>query len=396
MIQMQYKIICSLFTAVMVALPLGAETIGEYLSEVEISNPGLKIASVNADAVRAELSAENTLEPLSIEYSPFFRKGVGGVASSELIVQQEFDFPSLYKARGKEADARAQSALSEGKQSRREILLAAKTAYLDLVYARGMRKLAAERLDASENILALVGKQRDAGVTTSLDINRAEMEMMTAEAAFRRAEGEVSKAEKIASAFIPAGMKSPDYVSYPQLPVLLADNDSLVASLIDFDPVLQTGKCDILAEEEALKVASRSLLPKFAVGYRCNTEEKEVSNGFLVGINLPLYSGKGGVKAARARKAAKQLESETIRMQLHGELSGLNSECYFLQKALGAYDLDVMKESLKLMMKGVEMRHIPLQDYYTQTSVIYDKIEEYLELEHSLQLSVATLFSNTL
>ena len=38
-------------------------------------------------------------EELSVEYSPFFAKGIDGMASSELVVTQGFDFPTLHAAR---------------------------------------------------------------------------------------------------------------------------------------------------------------------------------------------------------------------------------------------------------------------------------------------------------
>ncbi|MDE7085998.1 MAG: hypothetical protein K2O48_04850 [Prevotella sp.] len=82
------------------AAPTDIETI---IASVEANNTLLKAVRSGNAATVAEVKSENTIGETSVEYSPFFRKGVGGTASSELIVSQEFDFPTVYGARSKSA-----------------------------------------------------------------------------------------------------------------------------------------------------------------------------------------------------------------------------------------------------------------------------------------------------
>lgn len=91
------------------------------------------------------LKAENSLDYPSIEYSPFFRRGASGVASSEMVVSQEFDFPTLYAARGKSGKLQ-RNVLDKGlDSSRRDILLNAKLTCLELIYLDRQKEILAER-----------------------------------------------------------------------------------------------------------------------------------------------------------------------------------------------------------------------------------------------------------
>ena len=61
-----------------------------------------------------------------MEYSPFYTRGITGMSSSELVVTQGFDFPTLYGARRKSGKVK-QEALDRRYQAvRRDILLQAK------------------------------------------------------------------------------------------------------------------------------------------------------------------------------------------------------------------------------------------------------------------------------
>ena len=66
---------------------------GDVLKEIEKGNLELQAKKLANSATVYDLAAENMPDAPSVEYSPFFHKGVSGVSSSELVVSQEFDFP---------------------------------------------------------------------------------------------------------------------------------------------------------------------------------------------------------------------------------------------------------------------------------------------------------------
>ena len=79
----------------------GAQGIDEILQQIARNNPQLHAQDKARNAEKIELKTSNNLERTAVSYSPFFANGVQGIASSELVVSQDFDFPTLYAGRNK-------------------------------------------------------------------------------------------------------------------------------------------------------------------------------------------------------------------------------------------------------------------------------------------------------
>lgn len=65
-----------------------AQDINAVLKSVEQNNMELKALLKGNEAADIENKSQNTLEDLSIEYSPFFQSETSGIASSELVITQ--------------------------------------------------------------------------------------------------------------------------------------------------------------------------------------------------------------------------------------------------------------------------------------------------------------------
>ena len=65
-----------------------AQKIEEVLQSVEQNNKELQAVFHSTEAAKMEMQTQNNLEDPSVEYSPFFAKGIDGMASSELVVTQ--------------------------------------------------------------------------------------------------------------------------------------------------------------------------------------------------------------------------------------------------------------------------------------------------------------------
>ena len=122
-----------------------AQDIDAVLKSVEQNNVELKAMQKGNEATGLEIKSANTLEDLSIEYSPFYQSGVRGMASSELVVTQGFDFPTLYGARKKAGELRRNVLDMQYRAARRDILLAAKKLCLDIVGYNKQKQLLKER-----------------------------------------------------------------------------------------------------------------------------------------------------------------------------------------------------------------------------------------------------------
>ena len=107
----------TLAIACFAVVPMQAQTIDDVLRQVEQNNKELQAQTHATLASKLEVQAENNLEDPSVEYSPFYTRGITGMSSSELVVTQGFDFPTLYGARRKSGKVK-QEALDRRYHSR--------------------------------------------------------------------------------------------------------------------------------------------------------------------------------------------------------------------------------------------------------------------------------------
>ena len=102
------------------------------------------------------------------------------------------------------------------------------------------------------------------------------------------------------------------------------------------------------------------------------------------------------MKASRARHVAAQLNLDNTRLQVESEAEQQLQELQRLHKAIGIYDLDLLRQSLLLLKKAVMAGSMSLVDYYTEADRIYQKWQTYLTLENQYHNLWATLNRNSL
>ena len=113
-----------------------AQDIEQILSQVAANNIQLQALQKSQEADLHQLKSQSNLEGTEIEYSPFYTSGVSGMASSELVVSQGFQFPTLYAARRKYRQTASTQMDSEKLALKQEILLQARLLCLQIIYLR--------------------------------------------------------------------------------------------------------------------------------------------------------------------------------------------------------------------------------------------------------------------
>lgn len=383
--------------ALILSLPafVAAQGIDSVLSAIETNNIQLKAMRAEINAATHELKAENSLDGPSIEYSPFFRRGTSGVASSEMVVSQEFDFPTLYAARGKSGKLQ-RNVLDKGlDSSRRDILLNAKLTCLQLVYLHRQKEILAEREAVAVELQKLFGKRFDEGEVNILEVNRVKIENMEVLAAVAENRAAISRALSALTALNGDIPVEPGEISYPEVPLWLISDEG-APSLTENDTELKAAHASVEAARQEINVSRQGWLPKITLGYRRNTELDEASNGFLVGVSVPIFSNSSKVKAAKSRLVASQLNMDDTRARIANEVTSSLAELKSLHSVIGLYDLPLMKKTLALMKKSVELGNMSVIDFYIESDKIYSKIQDYLSLENRYHTIAATLLKNEL
>ena len=372
-----------------------AQAIDEVLRNIERNNKELQASAKDAEAARMEVQTQNNLEDPSVEYSPFYTKGISGMSSSELVVSQSFDFPTLYAARHSSGKLQKEVVDRQYQVERRELLLSAKNLCLDLIMLNKQQAMLSLRKKNAGDLLTLFDerlKQGDAGV---LDINKIKMELMNVqtEVAQNNAAHRTALQKLLAmNGNLPIEFSASEY---PQTKAPVG-YDELYDEVVATDATLQMADASARAAEKNVSVQRQNWLPKLEVGYRRNTSIDEKSNGFLIGGSLPLFSNRKKNKIARAQAVSARLRLDDVRLQTEADVQSRYNELRQLDEAMRVYDVTLMTNTLSLLKEAVTEGQISVIDYYTEADNVYNKLMAYYEVENRYQKLLAEIYKNRL
>ncbi len=389
---MKYTILS--IVALLAAASAQAQTIDDVMRSVEQNNVELKAAKKGNEAATLEAKQVNNLEGLSVEYSPFFNKAVGGIASSELVVSQGFDFPTLYGARKKANRLQQDVRDMEYETARRDILLQAKNFCLDLIFISKQKAVLDERRKNADELLATFTEKYEQGDATSIELNKVKMERMALEAELVQAETARAAALSGLQALNGGEEISLTATEYPAAPA--EGYEAVYERAVAADRTVMAAEAAVRAAEQDVKVNRQGWIPKIEIGYRRNTDGDDASHGFLIGGSIPLFANKNKVKTAKAKQAEAKMRQADARIKAEGSVRALITEMRRLRAAAGAYDLPLMRETLALLRTAVDNGEMSVTDYYTEADKIYLNMQSYLEVERQYQGVVADVMKNEL
>lgn len=371
-----------------------AQDINAVLKSIEQNNVELKALQKGNEAASIEIKSQNTLEDLSIEYSPFFQSKVSGIASSELVITQGFDFPTLYGARKKAGKLQRNVLDMQYQTARRDILLNAKKLCLDIINYNKQKQLLQERRKNADELLAMFKVKFDNGEATSLELNKIKLDRMNLETELVQADTKHANALQQLQA-LNGGL--PIEVNMTEYPAVPADNDqTMYEKAVATDWNVRTAQASVLAAEQDVKVNKQSWIPKLEIGYRRNTDGDMASNGFLVGGSIPLFSSKNKVKIAKARQSEAVMQHANARINAENSARALVNQMKQLKASVDAYDVPLMRQTLKLLRTAVENGEISVTDYYVEAESIYKNMTTYMDIERQYQDVVTEIYKNEL
>lgn len=372
-----------------------AQTIEEVLAQIEQNNKELQAQRQNTLASKLEVQTENNLEDPSVEYSPFYTRGITGMSSSELVVTQGFDFPTLYAARRQSGKWKQEALDRQQQMVRRDILLNAKNLCFDLIMLNQQQALLAARAKNADELLALFEKRLQEGDAGVLEVNKIKMERMSVqtEVAQNNAAHRTALQQLLAmNGNLPLEFSADEYPRVEEL----NDYNALYDEVMSTDATLLAADANARAAEKELKVNRQSWLPKIEVGYRRNTSLDEKSNGFLIGGSFPLFSNRKKGKIARAQAAGAKLQMENARLQAEAQVQSRYNEVCQLREAMRAYDVVLMHKTLALLNEAVKAGQLSIIEFYTEADNIYRNLQAYIELENQYQKLMADIYKNRL
>lgn len=371
-----------------------AQDINSVLKSVEQNNMELKALLKGNEAADIENKSQNTLEDLSIEYSPFFQSETSGIASSELVITQGFDFPTLYGARKKAGQLQRNVLDMQYQTARRDILVNAKKLCLDIINYNKQKQLLQERRKNADELLAMFELKFKNGDATSLELNKIKLDRMNLETELVQADTKHANAMQQLQALNGGLPIEVNMTEYPQAPA--DDEVTMYEKAVATDWTVRTAQASVLAAEQDVKVNKQSWIPKFEIGYRRNTEGDNASNGFLIGGSIPLFSSKNKVKIAKARQTEAVMQHANARINAESSARTMINQMKQLKASADAYDVPLMRQTLKLLRTAVENGGISVTEYYVEADNIYKNMITYMDIERQYQDALTEIYKNEL
>ena len=370
-------------------------SVDDVLKQIAQNNLTLKALQHDNEADVLDIKAENSLDGLSVEYSPFFRSGYSGVAESELVVSQEIQFPTKYADRNKQAMMQKSVGGKMYEKNRRDILLEAEQLCIDVIRLNKTLAMLDQRLKNSETLHQMYDKRMAAGDANILEVNKVKLDCMEVQTMVSEAQNERMLLLQQLQQLNGGKPVTIDSEKFPEFQPI-KDFESYKALYLASDADIQMAETMLKSADMNVKMQKRGWLPNISFGYRRNTEQKEGVNGLMVGVSFPLYSNSKRIKAARERRQSAELQVEQARKDAESQLQSGYQQLVGLQQVLDHSDVKMMQESIVLFSKALQHGEINALDYYTEVNSIYEKLQRHIDIHCQSAKLHAVLHKNEL
>lgn len=370
-------------------------SVDDVLKQIAQNNLTLRALQHDNEADVLDIKAENSLNGLSVEYSPFFRSGYSGVAESELVVSQEIQFPTKYADRNKQAKMLKSVGGKMYEKNRRDILFEAEQLCLDIIRLNMTMTMLDQRLKNSETLHQMYDKRMAAGDANILEVNKVKLDCMEVQTMVSEAQNERMLLLQQLQQLNGGKPVTIDSEKFPEFQPI-KDFESYKALYLASDADIQMAETMLKSADMNVKMQKREWLPNISFGYRRNTEQKEGVNGLMVGVSFPLYSNSQRIKAARERRKSAELQVEQARKDAESQLQSGYQQLVGLQQVLDHSDVKMMQESIVLFSKALQHGEINALDYYTEVNSIYEKLQRHIDIHCQSAKLHAVLHKNEL
>jgi len=277
-----------------------ALTLDAAVQLARAQHPALQAAREDVTAAIANLRGARMPRNPEIIVTP----GVLGPAGSDefLSIAQSLELNGARAARARAAGGQVQAATADQQVTEREVLLAVRTAYWDLLQAQAISAADAENVGHAEALLDAAKKQVELGNEPTAHAMKVEVELARARQQLARSRADAAQAAAALNTAMGRDPSTPLTLAETLTVPSLAFDDAALYRLAETSrPEIareQAYHAVIRADIEAARAARR---PDVTVQVR--QEEWAGDGGVGVGISLPLVDW-GSAKAERRRAEA--------------------------------------------------------------------------------------------
>lgn len=365
--------------------------IDNVLRSIELNNKTLQAGQRLNESQKLEARTGNYLANPTIELNQLWADHSTGGNANELAVVQSFDFPTVYANKNKLAKLKSATADKQYAATRQQILLKARQTCQEIIFLRKQKQLLDNRLKNAEHLEVLYNQRLSNGDANQLELNKIQLEKINARNASRRNQVALRAQLEQLQALNggqPLAFTDEEYGTTGSLP----DFPQLENEYLTADPGLNSLIHEAESAQREIKVSRALTLPKFDLGYRHNGGSEEKMNGFRIGMSIPLWENKNTVKQAKAQAEYATLNVEDNIQNLKTTLQELYQQTQALELTKNEYTHTLTSQrNEELLNKALEAGQISMIDYFVEITILYDSIQNYLDVEKEYHNLLAQL-----
>ena len=264
---------------------------------------------------------------------------------------------------------------------------------MDLIFLNQQKDLLDIRRENAEQLAVLYQQRLEQGDANILETNKIELELLNVRNEARMNEtARVNKLRELEMLNGGIAVQLTDTVyEAVELPLSFA---GLRQEILENDRRLLSMQSAKAVSSRQISVSKTMGLPSFELGYRMNPSSGgDRFNGFLVGISIPLFSNRNNVKQAKAQRLYTDLQLESVTTLVENELLQLYNQSVALKTSIDEYG-EVLKSQNNLMLlnKAIQAGQISMIEYFVEVTMLYQSIQNHLQLQNEYQKVMAQLY----
>ncbi|MDR0413610.1 MAG: TolC family protein [Dysgonamonadaceae bacterium] len=361
------------------------------LTQIEQNNTALSVLRKQTEAEKAGNRTGLSPENPTVEYHYLWGSRPEAGNRTDVAVNQNFDFPTAYYYRKKNAAVQDRRSDLRYRIERKDLLLEAKRLCIELTYQNARHEALRSKALRAESTAEACRRKLDAGEINRLDYNRALLNAVSA-----RKELASAAAEKASLSAELARLNGGMPVAFTDTtfePVLLsADFELLFDELKAKNLTLAYLKEETEQNRWQLNLRRSLNLPKISAGYMSEKTPAEHFRGVTVGVSLPLWENRRTVRQSKAQLQAGRLKEEDARARYYNEAKALHQKAATLDQLLREYRAQLQgADNTRLLQQALEVGEVSLTEYLLDAGLYFDAAAEMLDIERELHLTLAEL-----
>lgn len=382
----------SILTILLVGtLTMSAQHFETVMQDIERNNTTLAALQAQTDATQWDSRTGLAPDNPEVEFGYLWGNPTDMGNRLDFNVTQSFDFPTTYVYRKKVADSQVSQAAANYQTARRDILLQAEKACINLIYYNILQREYARHQAVAQSVLDAYQKMYDQGEKSILDLNKAKLDLLSV-----RRDVESNRIERdavLAELVRLNGGKSVvlEDTVYPSF-TLPEDFDRWYADVESTNSLLKTYAAAIETSENEVRLNKSLWAPKFTVGYNSERILGTTLQGVGVGVSLPLWQNSRAVKSAQLNAYAQRCAEQDARLTLNNELRSKYEQARSLQNLYREYN-EILQSinSEALLKKALDEGEIPIVEYILEKNVYREAVHEAFDTHRDLLLIVCEL-----